>query len=75
MRALEVDRDDCTTLVWYSSPNFGHVEVVQTKIELGNLIFASDEESHRFGFVNVPNTAEAAEILFRAQEKKATESK
>ncbi len=70
MRALEVDSNDCSTLIWYSSPHFGHVEAVQTKLGLGNLIFATDEESHRFGFMNVPNTAEAAEILFRAQEKK-----
>ncbi|MBA3994912.1 MAG: hypothetical protein C0469_15435 [Cyanobacteria bacterium DS2.3.42] len=75
MRALEVDTHDCSTLVWYSSPHFGHVEAVQTKLGLGNLIFATDEESHRFGFMNVPNTAEAAEILFRAQAKKETESR
>jgi hypothetical protein len=46
------------------------VEAIQTKIGLGNLIFARDEESNRFGFMDVPNVAEAAEILFRAQEKK-----
>ena len=69
MRALEMDSNDCSTLIWYSSANFGHVEAVQTRIGLGNLIFAQDEESHRFGFMDVPNVSEAAEILFRAQEK------
>jgi len=75
MRALEVDSNDCSTLIWYSSPNFGHVEAVQTGVGIGNLIFARDEESHRFGFMNVPNTAEAAEILFRVQAKKENESR
>ena len=69
MRALEMDSNQCSTLIWYSSPNFGHVEAVQTKIGLGNLIFARDEESNRFGFTDVANVADAAEILFRVQEK------
>jgi hypothetical protein len=69
MRALEIDSNQCSTLIWYSSPNFGHVEAIQTKIGLGNLMFACDEESNRFGFTDVPNVAEAAEILYRAQAK------
>lgn len=69
MRALEMDSNQCSTVIWYSSVNFGHVEAVQTKVGLGNLIFARDEESNRFGFTDVPNVAEAAEILFRVQEK------
>ncbi|MCC7530438.1 MAG: hypothetical protein IT342_18075 [Candidatus Melainabacteria bacterium] len=70
MRALEIDSNQCSTVIWYSSPNFGHVEEIQTKIGLGNLIFARGEESNRFGFMDVPNLAEAAEILNSAQEKK-----
>lgn len=69
MRALEIDSNQCSTTVWYSSPTFGHVEAIQTKIGLGNLIFARDEESNRFGFMDVPNIAEAAEILFHVQSK------
>ncbi len=70
MRALEIDKDQCSTVIWYSSPNFGHVETIQKKLGVGNLIFARDEESNRFGFMDVPNLAEAVEILNRAQEKK-----
>ncbi len=70
MRALEIDRNQCSTVIWYSSPNFGHVEAIQTKLGLGNLIFARDDDSNRFGFMDVPNLAEAVEILNSAQEKK-----
>lgn len=69
MRALECDSSGGTTIIWYSSPNFGKVEAVQNSIELGDLLFATDDESNRFGFRNVHNTAAAAEILFRAQAK------
>lgn len=69
MRALECDSSGSTTIVWYSSPNFGKVESVQNSIDLGDILFATDEESNRTGFRNVPNTAAATEILFRAQAK------
>ncbi len=65
LRALEVDSNDCSTLVWYSSPNFGHIEVIEKKTGVGNVMFASNEESKRLGFNDVPNAAEAAKILLR----------
>lgn len=67
MRALECDGSGGTTIIWYSAPNFGKVQAVQTSVDLGDLLFATDEDSNRFGFRNVRNTAAAAEILFRAQ--------
>lgn len=70
MRALEIDSHQCITMVWYSSPTFDHVEAVQKKTGLGNLLFTRDKEENQLGFMDVPNVAEAAEILKRVQAKK-----
>lgn len=70
MRALEVDRRNVTTVIWYSSEKFGNVEAIQTDIGVGNLMFALDEDNMRLGFRGVPNTAAAVQILFKVQDKK-----
>lgn len=69
MRAIECDSTGAQTIVWYTDPNFGNVQANQTRLELGDLLFAKDDEGRMFGFKDVPNAAVGAEILFRAQAK------
>lgn len=69
MRAIECDSTGAQTIVWYTDSNFGNVQANQTRLELGDLLFAKDDEGRMFGFKDVPNAAVGAEILFRAQAK------
>ncbi|PZM79314.1 MAG: hypothetical protein DKT66_22835 [Candidatus Melainabacteria bacterium] len=69
MRAIECDSNGAQTIAWYTDPNFGNVQANQTRIDLGDLFFAKDDEGRMFGFKDVPNAAVGAEILFRAQAK------
>lgn len=69
MRAIECDSTGAQTIVWYTDSNFGNVQANQTRLDLGDLLFAKDDEGRMFGFKDVPNAAVGAEILFRAQAK------
>lgn len=69
MRAIECDSSGAQTIAWYTDSNFGNVQANQTRLDLGDLLFAKDDEGRMFGFKDVPNAAIGAEILFRAQAK------